>query len=173
MSGIPINRDLTPGEARFISQLSAVAPHAFIASAPPGPETNVRLLGMGALALTDYNNFPPEEDYNFSSLPQRLVPLISLGTVNYMMAFRAADFSLIDVQYSDMGLSISLDRVGKITQALANIEKLWLRQLENAKKIVTLHVAGQAPGLGTPRFQSNLSRFIAILGGGAYGWNIP
>ena len=170
---VHIIRNFSPQEKRFIRHVRGITPKGFIDTVPSGPEQDIRILGISALALSDYNQFPPLEGFIFNSITPTLQPIIVLGTEFYIASFRQMEFSLIDVQYSDMGLSISLDRVGKIGASLDRFEKLWLRQLENAKKNVIFQVAAFAPGLGSPRFQSNLSKAMAMLGGGAYGWNIP
>lgn len=166
-----LHRALTPGEETCLRQIKAITPKGFLEGCPPGFDTDIRLLGMAALALQDYNSMPPCENYTFGSLPTGLCTTIAMGTQYYLALMKQMEMSLIDISYSDNGLSINFNRVANIGAALANLEKPWLRMIENRKKCVIVSIGGI--GLATPRFQSNLSRFIGMLGNGAYGWNIP
>ena len=174
-AAIPIPSDLhrafTPSEKRCLDSIKAVTPKSFLEGCPPGFDTDIRLLGMAALALQDYNSMPPCEDYTFGALPQGLCTSLAMGTQYYLAVFKQMELSLIDISYSDNGLSINFNRVSNLNVSIANLEKPWLRMIENRKKCVIVSIGGI--GLATPRFQSNLSRFIGMLGNGAYGWNIP
>lgn len=166
-----LHRALTPGEKKCLDAMRAITPKGFLEGCPEGFDTDIRLLGMAALALQDYNSMPPCENFKFGSLPDGLCTTIAMGAQYYLALMKQMEMSLIDISYSDNGLSISFNRVANIGQAIANLEKPWLRMIENRKKCVIVSIGGL--GLATPRFQSNLSRFIGMLGGGAYGWNIP
>jgi len=160
----------TEKEQRFLQMLRAITPQAFTKNCANGFDQDIRLLGLAALALEDLNHMPPCENYTFNTLPESLFTLLIMGTEVYIALFTQMRYSLIDISYSDGGLSVNLDRVGKINTSWTNLEKTWLRILENYKKCLLLR---GGIGLGTPRFQSNLSRFIGMLGNGAFGWNIP
>jgi len=162
---------LTPSEKACLDQIKAVTPKGFLEGCPPGIETDNKLLGMAAFALQDYNSMPPCEAYTFGNLPAGLCTTIAMGTQYYLAVMKQMELSLIDISYSDNGLSITFNRVTNLNTAIANLEKPWLRMIENRKKCVLVSQGGV--GLATPRFQSNLSRFIGMLGDGAYGWNIP
>ncbi len=174
-SPIPIpdslHRAFRPAEKLCLDQIKAITPKGFLEGCAPGFDTDIRLLGMAALALQDYNSMPPCENYTFNSLPQGLCTTLAMGTQYYLAVMKQMEMSLIDISYSDNGLSITFNRVSNLGQAIASLEKPWLRMIENRKKCVIVSIGGI--GLATPRFQSNLSRFIGMLGDGAYGWNIP
>ncbi len=163
----------TPREKAFLDQLKRVVPKPFLNSCDDPNERDFKLLGIAQLALGDYANMPPcEHGLTFNNMPPDLASLIIMGTNYYIMMFRQAEFSLIDISYSDNGLSVNLDRVGKIGQAMEAFEKMWLRQIQNRKNCLLLSNGGQ--GLRTARYQSNFSRFVGMLGtGGAFGWNVP
>lgn len=163
----------TPREKAFLEQLKRVVPKPFLNSCEDPAERDFKLMGIAALALSDYSNMPPcEHGMTFNNMPADLAQLIIFGTNYYIMMFRQAEFSLIDISYSDNGLSVNLDRVGKIGQVVQNFEKIWLRQLQNRKNCLLLSNGGM--GLGTARFQSNFSRFVGMLGtGSAFGWGMP
>jgi hypothetical protein len=163
----------TPQEKAFLDQLKRVVPKPFLNTCEDPNERDFKLLGIASLALGDYANMPPcEHGLTFNNLPPDLVSLIVLGTNYYIMMFRQAEFSLIDISYSDNGLSVNLDRVTKIGQVMDTFEKMWLRQIQNRKNCLLLSNGGF--GLRTARYQSNFSRFVGMLGtGGAFGWNMP
>jgi hypothetical protein len=166
-----VNRAFTPGEKACLDSIKAITPKSFLEGCAPGFDTDIRLLGMAALALQDYNSMPPCENFTFGSLPAGLCTTIAMGTQYYLAVMKQMELSLIDITYNDNGLSINFNRVSNLNVSIANLEKPWLRMIENRKKCVIVSIGGI--GLATPRFQSNLSRFIGMLGDGAYGWNLP
>ena len=166
-----IQRSFTAAEKLFLGEVKSITPKPFLEGTQPGFDTDVRLLGVAALALSDYNSMPPGENYNFNSMPPGLRTVISMGTQYYLATLKQMELSLIDISYSDNGLSINFNRVANLNTSIAALEKPWLRMLENRKKLLITCIGGV--GLATPRFQSNLSRFIGMLGDGAYGWNLP
>jgi len=165
------SRTFTPKELELIECIMTITPKAFLEGCNPGFDQKIRLLGIAQLALMDLNTMPPCTHYTLNTIPDMLKPLLCFGTQVYIMLMEQMRFSLIDLSYSDGGLSINLDRVSKIGAAYDKMLVLWTRQLENYKKCVLVSTRGA--GLGTPRYQGNLSRMISMLGDGAFGWNIP
>ena len=172
-SKLTIDAPLTTGQQAFLEQVRRVLPKGFAESCPEGKERDFKTLGIAGLAIMDFNLMPPLDGASVDNIQgyKSLWPLFTLGTTFYVMTFKQADFSLVDIVYSDGGLSINLDRVGKIGASLTNMEKMWLRQLQNHKYTRVLYQGGL--GLGTPRFASNISKMISMLGDGAFGWGIP
>jgi hypothetical protein len=168
---IDVPRPLSQTEQAFVDQLRPLVPKDFLKECPGGWMTDIRLLGIAQLALDDFNNMPPQESLTLSTCRGAMWSMVNMGAIYYINVFKQMEYSLIDISYSDQGLSINLDRVGKIGQVIQQVEKLWLRLLQNRKNVSMLKVGGA--GLGTPRFQSNLSRVIASVGQGAYGWGLP
>lgn len=158
-------------QTQTIDKVRMVTPKAFLKNCGEGFTTDIRLLGMFSLALLDYNSAPPGAFYTSSNYPDGIEPLLIYGTEMYILEFMLRKYTLIDISYSDGGLSVNLDRVSKLKVAYDVVNANWLRLLGNAKNVQLMSQGGM--GLGTPRFQSNLSRFIGMLGDGAFGWNIP
>ncbi len=154
----------------FIQMTRSIVPESFLKGCNGGFDQDIRLLGMAALALVDFNQHPPCENFTMENFPLNLFPLLELGTGVYIQLFTQMKYSLIDISYNDNGLSIAVDRVGKTGQSYTNLNEKWEEILTNYKKC---QISKLGLGLGTPRFQSNLSRFIGMLGNGAFGWNIP
>ncbi len=161
----------TQAELDLIQAIMVVTPTGFLKGCNPGFDMNYRLLGMAALALTDFNVTNPCTGYTFQNYPPNIKYMLVLGTQVFTMAMMQAGFALIDINYNDNGFSLSVDRSAKIAAAYEKLKELWKEQVRNYKNCYMLHNGGV--GLGTPRFQSNIGRFIGMLGDGAFGWNIP
>jgi len=163
---------LTNKQNIIINKLKAVTPPSFLGNIPPGIGQEVRLLGMIGMAMNDINNAHPRQSLNFETFPSLHYDFLILATNMYILAFEQARYSLADVSYSENGYSINMDRTSKIGTSFETFKKLYETQLWGFKGGVLLDQ--MFVGLGTPRFQSNLSRFISMLGSGsAYGWNLP
>jgi hypothetical protein len=163
---------LTPRETAFLHNLKLFVPKPFLNTCDDPDERDEKLLYIAKTALADYNNMPPYEGYTINSLPPDLEPIIIMATNYFIMVLRKEEYSLIDLSYSDNGLSVTLDRVGKIGAAIDSMKELYLRILQNRKNVVVLQGGGM--GLRTARYQSNFSRFVGMLGtGGAFGWGMP
>lgn len=164
-------RSFTAQELALIQDIMAVTPRGFLEGCNPGFDQKIRILGIAALALNDINNMPPITSYTFTNLPAGQRAMLIFGVQIYLMLFEQMRFSLIDLSYSDGGLSLNFDRVAKIGAAFDKMKVQWDLMLGNFKKSL---IFKQGPmGLTTPRYQSNLSRMVGMLGNGAYGWQIP
>ena len=167
----PITHVFTQREIELIQSVMIVTPSGFLKGCNSGFDMNIRLLGMAALALSDFNTTNPCTNFTVQNYPPAIRSLLVLGTQAYMMLMMMAGFALIDINYNDNGFSLSVDRASKISAAYEKILAMWEKQVRNYKNCLMMHNGGQ--GLGTPRFQSNIGRFIGMLGDGAFGWNVP
>ena len=160
----------TTSEQQYISYMQNTVPNPFLKKCPSGMPKDAWLLTMLQQGLDDFNNTPPCSSYTVDSFPKNRQSLLFFGANLYISFFKQLEYAMIDISYSDGGLTITIDRVGKLNTAIANMERNWLRMLENAKKCMLISQGGK--GLATPRYQSNLSRFIGMFGDGAYGWGV-
>lgn len=167
----PIVHKFTPREIEFIQAVMTVSPTGFFKGCTPGFDLSYRVLGVAAFALMDFNVTNPCTNYTLENFPKEIKPMLVLGSQVFMLAMAQAGFALIDINYNDNGFSLSVDRSAKIRAAYDTLKELWKEQIRNYKNCFMMHNGGV--GLGTPRFQSNIGRFIGMLGGGAFGWNIP
>ena len=87
------------------------------------------------------------------------------------MLFFQMRATLEDFDYTDNGLSVRVDQVGKIGQGMVNMKDSFQHQVENFKKTQIFDIGGA--GLGTPRFQSQIGQFLKIALGSAFTWNSP
>ncbi len=164
-------RQFTGRQLQAIQAVRDITPKAFLRNAAEGFPTDVRLLGMFGLSVLDVTTTQPRENFTTENYPLSLQPLLVYGTEKYILLFMAAKYALIDISYSDAGLSINLDRVSKIKTVHDMFKEDWQNVLGNYKKGVLLSQSGL--GLATPRFQGTLSRMVGMLGDGAFGWQIP
>ncbi len=169
---ITIHSALKANEQAFLTELLRVTPRPYLNTPDDEHTRNYKLLGVAQMALYDYNQTPPAESYRFESLPREIFPLIVYGTQFYLQQLKQMEFSLVDLSYNSSGLSITLDRVGKINTPLQNFEKNWANLIQKRKNIVLISMGGV--GLATMRFNSTMSRAITSLAtGGAFAWGIP
>ncbi len=163
---------LKANEKAFLDELLRVTPAPYLNTPDPENIRNYKLLGIAQWALWDVNNEPPQENYTFNTLQKNLFPMMTYGTQFYLMQMKQMEFSLVDISYNSQGLSLTIDRVGKINTPLGNFEKNWGMFIAKWKKGVIIGMGGV--GLATPRFQSSMSRVIVAMSqGGAFGWNVP
>lgn len=156
----------------IVEYLKTMAPKGFLDSCPDGPMKNFKILGMFQWALNDFNSENPRTGYTTGNLPEEYIETIAFGSIMYMEILKQAEMALVDISYSDGNLSLTIDRVGKIESSLNNFKDRWEKLIRKIKNNVLL--ANGGVGLGTVRYQGNLSKFITVLGGGsAMGWNIP
>jgi hypothetical protein len=168
---LTVESALTVKQREIIESVKGMCPKGFLESCPDGPMKNFKILGVFQLALDDFNFHNPRTNFTTGYVPDKYISLITFGSIFFIETLKQAEMSLIDISYSDGGLSITFDRVGKIGSSITQTEKTWLRMVDNAKKGILL--ANGGVGLGTPRYQSNLSKMIAMVGSGAFGWNVP
>src|SRR5882757_6905350 len=136
-------RIITQRESFIIEHVRQITPKAFLKNCSEGFSTDIRLLGMFSLALMDYNNAPPRAAYTVATFPEQIIgDLLIYGTEFYILQFMMMKYSLIDISYSDGGLSIQLDRTSKIGAVYDKFEVNWLRILGNAKNNVLLAQGG-------------------------------
>ena len=78
----------------------------------------------------------------------------------------AGDVSFEDFTYNDNGLSLTLDRTGKLGQVNERVTKMYNTMKFNIKKYYSASAGPK--GLGYPRFTAQMSSFMRILYGAGY-----
>ena len=97
------------------------------------------------LALNAFNVTPPETRFTIDSFPKNYEQfLISGAQINLAMQ-KYLKLSIRDFNYSDMGLSLNIDRGTKISKAAEDIGRIYGQTLAMAKWNFT----NQGVGLGT------------------------
>ncbi len=151
---------------RLVKETKLIMPPNFIINV--GDE---RIRAFMDMVIGDMNWWPPYTGYNIDNLPPSYEPILKYGTQMFAMMFMQQMYTLQDFDWTDAGLSLRLDRVGKIDQAYKNVLEFYKQMIQNAKKHEILEVGGR--GLSTPRYQSQIGQFLKIALGGSFTWNVP
>lgn len=130
----------TPREQRLIDQVkSAVSP--FIACKMTDSDFRAGLV----LALQWYNTYSPQTNFTFQNFPFIHEPLLIYGAQISTLLIKYLSVAITDFNYSDMGLTLTLDRGAKIKQAIDNVMNMYNQMLFFAK----IESAFDATGVGT------------------------
>jgi len=154
----------TAREQELLDKIKCVMPANFIAESD-----DVKILCFGDLVISDINWWPPYSNFTRETLPVELDQIVVLGVSIFAMLFKQMEATLQDFDYSDNGLTVRVDQVGKINTTHVNILKIYQQQVDWAKKALLLRTGGQ--GLGTPKFQSQIGQFLKLALGSSFSWN--
>ena len=167
--GIP-TRTYTKIEQDLLNKLKTQTPIAWLKNFNEVNDLDMRLLALADTALTDINSQTPTTGYNIGNYPANWTAVIVMGFQVQLAIFMAMRWSLIDLTYSDSGLSIQVIRTEKLSAMVKMLDDRYQRMLLNIKKGLLLQQGGMV--LVTPRWQASTSRMIGMLGDGAYGWGM-
>lgn len=125
-----------------------------------------QLLVWLQMGLDDINYATPATYFNLETAPQHWETAVLFACNAVASVLVAADVSFEDFSYNDNGLSLTLDRNGKLMQVNERITKMYKAMKHNIKKYYS---ATSGPlGLGYPRFTAQMSSFMRILYGAGY-----
>jgi hypothetical protein len=96
-------------------------------------------------SINMYNLIPAFTSFTVDTLPQFDEPFVILGAQVWLLYLKYLNLSIRDFGYSDMGLSLNIDRGAKINQAIETLNKQYLELARPAKWRFT----PQGIGLGT------------------------
>ena len=123
--------------------------------------TDAQIITYLQLVVDDVNAVSPSTGYTTETMPVTWNNLICFGAQVYLNLFVVAQFSVEDFQYSDSGLSLSVERSSKVmsvyTQSLVQYEKMKI----NLKKAEAVSLGAKA--LGTFQFTAVVSQFLASI----------
>jgi hypothetical protein len=167
---IETQRSFTPQQIFLLNEIKSITPRGYVEGIPNSFDVDIRLLGFASQAISDYNLMPPQEAWTTSFYPPDLPPLVAFGTQVYLAILKQMELALIDISYNDNGLSISFNRTANLNTSITTMKTLWERRVWDRKRGYITAMGGM--GLATPRWNSSLSRFLDLLGNGAFGWGI-
>jgi hypothetical protein len=150
----------TARETVLLEKCKLVVPPEFITTS-----SDEKILVYIDLVINDINWCPPMTNYNRNSIPDNMI--VIMGTAYFSQLFKQMSATLEDFNYNDSGLTVQIDQVGKINVAIERIMKVYVTQTEYMKKHL---LCGEFAGLGSPRYQSQLSQFIKIALGSSFNW---
>lgn len=152
-------------EQALIDMVKVILPTNFVAK-----ETDAKLLAYLNLCLGDINaSYTPPTYYTLDTIPTLWSQPLIFGATLYANLFLQMNYALKDFTYSDYGLSLNIDRTGKLSaiydkQLHAFEEMKW-----GLKKTEILRV--NPLGNGYPRYQSQMGQFLRIMYGTTYAGN--
>lgn len=125
-----------------------------------------QLLVWLQMGLDDINYATPATYFNLNNAPQHWETAVLFACNAVASVLVAGDVSFEDFSYNDNGLSLTLDRTGKVMQVNERVLKMYTSMKHNIKKYYS---ASSGPlGLGYPRFTAQMSSFMRILYGAGY-----
>lgn len=154
---------LTVREQQLVDGARAYLPTNFSAKA-----ADDQMLSYLETVLADINLFTPPTDYTLDNMPVKWDPMVKFGCHIFANMFIQLGYALKDFSYSDYGLSLNIDRGGRIERVTSQMLKAYERMIWNAKKEVLLRVGPR--GLGMPRYQSQIGQFLKIVYGSTFAW---
>jgi hypothetical protein len=103
---------LTPREQRLINMLKG-----WITPWMSACVTDDDLRAGLVLGLNAINIYPPLTTFDMNTCPKELEPLWITGSAIFTLMYRYLGVAFTDVSYTDNGLTLTLDRGGKVKQA--------------------------------------------------------
>lgn len=103
---------LTPREQRLINMLKGwITP--WMSSCVTDDDLRAGLV----LGLNSINIYPPITAFDMNNCPTQIEPLWITGSAIFTLMYRYLGVAFTDVTYTDNGLTLSIDRGGKVKQA--------------------------------------------------------
>lgn len=142
-------------EQSLIDLSKTLLPTNFVAK-----ETDDKLLAYLNMALADVNLYTPATAYTLDNMPDSWTYIVIFGGTLFANLFLMLNYSLKDFSYSDYGLTLNIDRHGKLSSVHEKQVAAYSRMCWNAKKYEAMQL--QPAGLGQPRFQSQIGQFLKV-----------
>ena len=131
---------LTPRELRLIEWLKGWLPATMMSNT--SQETYRTALKY---ALSNFNVYPPETNFTIDSFPTDYEGLLIMSAQITFCMYKYLGVGIKDFNYSDMGLSLTIDRGEKIRNAMKDVLEYYNKLLELAK----MNFMHMGVGLGT------------------------
>lgn len=128
-----------------------------------GNDADARILAFALLVLSDINFIPPMTAWTFEDCPVGILPILAFGLQYFATMFLQANYSLNDFSYSDASLTLSIDRVGKMSPVLQSLMQQYTNMAKNIKTSMTLKIAGKPRPLMTRSYTSLISNYLGAL----------
>jgi hypothetical protein len=131
---------MTPKERRIINYILGWVPDIMKPDITEGDlQTALRL------SLNAFNVQSPATVFTIDGFPANYEQFLVQGVMLNISMLKYLKLAIRDFSYSDMGLTLNLDRGAKITKAMEDIDKQYKERMALAK----LNFAHQGLGLGT------------------------
>lgn len=121
------------------------------------------LVGLMQLVLDEINYITPMTYYSLCDAPKHWGSAILVGLKFFLLLSLQETLALKDFNYSDNGLSLTINRVQNLEVPIKTVRKMFEQMGWNLKKVIILR---QGPKmLTTPRYQQAISGFMRVLYG--------
>lgn len=121
------------------------------------------LIELMHLVLDEINYTTPMTYYSLCDAPKHWGSAIIIGLKFYLLLSLQETLAMKDFNYSDNGLSLTLNRVTNLEVPIKTVRKMFERVAWDCKKPIILR---QGPKmLTTPRYQQTISGFMRVLYG--------
>lgn len=131
----------TPRELRIMqTQIIGWVPDVFKPDLTDG-----ELFSCLQLALGAFNVFPPEVRFTFNNFPKAYESWLVNGTRINILLLKLPKLGIQDFSYTDMGLSVAIDRQAKGQMSLEMLDKQYKEHLA----LVKWNFTDMGVGLGT------------------------
>lgn len=121
------------------------------------------LVELMKIVLDEINYVTPMTYYSLCNAPKHWGSAIIVGLKFFLLLSLQETLSLKDFNYSDNGLSLTVNRVQNLDVPIKTIRTMFERIAWNLKKPIILR---QGPKmLTTPRYQASVSGFMRVLYG--------
>ena len=155
----------SPKVQELITGTELLWPPSFLAVV----NSEAKMVAYFNLVLNDINIWPPGSDYSIDTMPNSWIEVVKFGSTLFAELFLQADATLQDFNWNDNGLSLNLDRVGKINMSYSNLLTAYAKMIKSVKVRELFRLSGE--GIGSPKYTSSLGQFLKISLGGAWEWN--
>jgi hypothetical protein len=106
-------KSLTPKEQRMVDQVKGIIT-PWISQFCSDDDIRAGII----LAMNAINMYPPVTGFSLDNFPDRLEPFLLTGAVMFALMFRYLGVAITDLNYSDMGFSLNIDRGSKVKIAI-------------------------------------------------------
>ena len=98
------------------------------------PELNDFVMGQAVrFSLNQYNVIPAFTNFNIDNLPEFDEQFVIAGAKIWLIYLKYLKLSIRDFSYSDMGLTLNIERGPKMKQAIEDLNKLFMDFVRPAK----------------------------------------
>ncbi len=153
---------VTPGAASLIDLTKKYIPAQFgVTSAD-----DAKILAYLNLVIGEINVKPPSTSYTLDNMPTNWTYIVAFGACVYATLFMQAGYSFDDFNYSDGGLSLNIDRHGKLGVSYQNQYNSYAKMVIDMKKVEALRVRPAI--LLTGQFSTVFSGYLGAIFGSTF-----
>lgn len=147
--------------AKMLTLAKTVLPANFLCKA-----TDDKITAYLQLTLDDINYTTPYTCYTLEQAPDCWESAIVFGSTLFANMFLQVNYSLADMSWNDNGLSMTIDRHGKLAAVYQKQDEVFQRMKWNLKKKMSM--TSGPYGVGYPRYPAQISQFMKIIFGTSY-----